>query len=280
MSNRKRNYIIISGIVLILLIVFFFQWIDIKKQSNLTAVNRVPDVSAAIQNQNDTDGNSLISKGIIRANESVNIKSTVRDRISEIFFEDGDEVEKGQILLTLNSEEEQALRMEAKAVYDQQVLQYNRISYLLTRRASSQADLEEEERLMKIARAKLDNIEAQLQEFKIRAPFAGILGIRMVSAGAVVDKDTIITTLDDISSVKLDFKIPENMIGSIAAGMKITAQNNTLTKKNFEGIVTMIGSRIDPESKTVKARAIIPNPDYLLKPGMAITWKPGKNHKL
>lgn len=280
MNNRKRNYIIISGIVLILLIVFFFQWIDIKKQSNLTAVNRVPDVSAAIQNQNDTDGNSLISKGIIRANESVNIKSTVRDRISEIFFEDGDEVEKGQILLTLNSEEEQALRMEAKAVYDQQVLQYNRISYLLTRRASSQADLEEEERLMKIARAKLDNIEAQLQEFKIRAPFAGILGIRMVSAGAVVDKDTIITTLDDISSVKLDFKIPENMIGSIAAGMKITAQNNTLTKKNFEGIVTMIGSRIDPESKTVKARAIIPNPDYLLKPGMAITWKPGKNHKL
>ncbi|QTA81854.1 Efflux transporter, RND family [Desulfonema limicola] len=266
MKNRKKSFFIISGIILVLLISFFFK--------------RLKDHPEKIVNKTEVDDNFITSQGTISANESVNIKPTVRERIVEIFFQDGDEVEKGQILLTLNNEEENALRSEAQAVFDEQVLQYNRIQYLVKRKASSQAQLEEEEGLMKIARAKLDNIEARLREFKIRAPFAGVLGIRYVSPGAVVDKDTIITTLDDISSVKLDFQIPETLISSIRPGMKVTVLRKALSEKSFEGKITMISSRINQESKTLNVRAVIPNQDYILKPGMSVIVKLANKHKL
>jgi multidrug efflux pump subunit AcrB len=89
--------------------------------------------------------------------------------------------------------------------------------------------------------------------------------------GAVVDSDTMITTLDDTTVIKLDFTIPEAYLGVLANGMNVTAQSPAYPDRNFNGTVTAISSRVDPDTRTLTIRAQIPNPDQLLKPGMLLT---------
>jgi membrane fusion protein (multidrug efflux system) len=97
------------------------------------------------------------------------------------------------------------------------------------------------------------------------------LGTRRISNGAVVDSNTVITTLDDTSVIKLDFTIPEAYLAVLRNGMDITAQSPAYPDRNFNGTVTAISSRVDPETRTLTIRAHIPNPDRLLKPGMLLT---------
>lgn len=115
------------------------------------------------------------------------------------------------------------------------------------------------------------NLEARLQDYTIRAPFAGVLGIRQISTGAVVDSDTIIATLDDTSVIKLDFTVPEIYLGALYIGMDITAHSPAYPGRNFEGMVSAISSRVDPATRTLTIRARIPNPERRLKPGMLLT---------
>ncbi|MFZ1201235.1 MAG: efflux RND transporter periplasmic adaptor subunit, partial [Desulfobacterales bacterium] len=110
-----------------------------------------------------------------------------------------------------------------------------------------------------------------LQDYTIRAPFSGVLGIRQISTGAVVDSDTVITTLDDTSTIKLDFTIPEAYLVVLKKGMTVSAHSLAYPDRSFEGRVTAISSRVDPETRTLTIRAKVPNPDRLLRPGMLLT---------
>ena len=131
--------------------------------------------------------------------------------------------------------------------------------------------MDEEKGLLEIARAKVANVEARLQDYTIRAPFSGILGTRQISTGAVVDSDSVITTLDDTTVIKLDFTISEIFLGALNIGMDVTARSPAYPDRKFDGSVTAISSRVDPETRTLMVRAQIPNPDRLLKPGMLLT---------
>ena len=137
--------------------------------------------------------------------------------------------------------------------------------------ATSRSRLDEEQGLLEIAEAKVANLEARLRDYTIRAPFAGFLGIRQISTGAVVDSETVITTLDDITTIKLDFTVPETYLGALKNGMNVSAQSAAYPDRNLTGTVTAISSRVDPETRTLMVRAQIPNPDGLLKPGMLLT---------
>jgi membrane fusion protein (multidrug efflux system) len=103
------------------------------------------------------------------------------------------------------------------------------------------------------------------------------MGIRQISTGAVVDSDTAITTLDDTSTIKLDFTVPETHLGVLKNGMNISAHSRAYPDRNFQGRVSAISSRVDPETRTLTIRAQIPNPDRLLKPGMLLTVDLVKN---
>ena len=115
------------------------------------------------------------------------------------------------------------------------------------------------------------HLKAQLRDYTIRAPFSGTLGTRQISNGAVVDSDTVITTLDDTTVIKLDFTVPETYLAVLRNGMNVSAQSPAYPDHKFNGTVTAISSRIDPDTRTLTIRAQIPNPDRLLKPGMLLT---------
>ena len=209
--------------------------------------------------------------GTVKANESVTLNPTVKDRITEIFFKDGDAVEAGRVLVKMSDDEEKSLLNEAKAALKEQQLKFERVRNLVKRKAVSQAQLEEAEGLLKRAEAQVANLEARLRDYTIRAPFSGVLGIRQVSPGAVVDTDTVITTLDDLSVVHIDFSAPETYLSELRPGLSVTARSKAYPDRHFEGKVSVVDSRVDAVSRSVTVRANIPNPDYALKPGMLLT---------
>ena len=213
---------------------------------------------------------TLEALGTAKANESVVITPTVEDRVVGVFFDDGDRVRRGRKLIQLDNREAQYLLVEARAAFDEQKKQYARMRRLAKTNATSLSKLDEEKSLLDIARARVANLEARLQDYTIRAPFSGILGTRQVSMGAVVDTDSVITTLDDTSVIKLDFTVPEIYLSVLSTGMDVTARSPAYPELRFNGVVAAINSRVDPETRTLMIRAKIPNPDYLLKPGMLL----------
>ena len=214
---------------------------------------------------------TIESLGTTIANESVNITSQVTDTVQAINFEDGDKVEQGELLVQLNNSQERARVEELKANIEEAKRQFSRIADLRQSNATSEQLLDEQQARVKALEAQLDIARAQLSDLQIRAPFSGLLGNRVISIGSLVQPGSTITTLDDISVVKVDFSIAENHLASVAKGQRITASSVAYPGVDFEGVISNIDTRLDPVSRAIRARAIIQNKDARLRPGMLLT---------
>jgi len=208
--------------------------------------------------------------GTSRANESVDLTATTTGKIARINFTDGMTVKKGRILVELQSDEERANLRSAIANAEQLKRDLTRIEGLVKARTLPTARLEDQRTLYKKARAELQVAQSRLRDRRIVAPFDGQLGLRRVSTGALVTPGTVITTLDDLSVIKLDFTVPEGFLATLKAGQTIHARSDAYPKFTFTGKVSQIGSRVDPVSRAVTVRAIIPNDNRKLLPGMLL----------
>ncbi len=209
--------------------------------------------------------------GTAQANESVTLTSRVADTVEKVNFEDGMTVEEGAILVELINSEEVAQLTEAEANVRQAEQQYDRVVELVQRGNASQASLDTAVRARQEAKSRLAVAEARMADKVVRAPFAGILGFRTVSPGTLVTPGTAITTLDDISIIKLDFSVPETLIEAVRIGQEIQTKAATFQGRLFTGTVKTISSRVDPVTRAVTVRAELPNPDGLIRPGMLMT---------
>ena len=215
--------------------------------------------------------NAVEAIGTARANESVDIMTRVTDTISRIAFEDSQSVEIGDILIELTDVEEAADLVEARAGLFAARKQYERIQDLVANKSTSQARLDEAVSERDRSAAKVAGLEAQMADRIIRAPFSGILGLRQVSVGSLVRPGDLITTLDDVSVIKVDFSVSERYLANLASGQLITAHNVAWPGVDFFGEVRSVGSRIDPVTRAVAVRAHVPNPDGRLRPGMLLS---------
>lgn len=209
--------------------------------------------------------------GTTRANESVTITAKVTDSIRHVRFEDGDFVNQGDILVELTNEEQTALLKEAEANLRDAETQYNRLADLLEAQSIPASDVDEAQARLFGASARFDAIVARIDDRLIRAPFKGLLGFRQVSAGTLITPGTPITTLDDVSVIKLDFPLPEVHLGVVHPGLELTAGSAAFPGTTFTAAVRTVGSRVDPVTRAVPVRAHIDNPDALLRPGMLMT---------
>lgn len=209
--------------------------------------------------------------GTAEANESVTLSGKVTDTVRRVNFEDGEFVEKGTVLVELTNEEETALLAEARANLDDAHRQLNRLEDLVGKGSASVSQVDEARSRYAAAQARLDAIVARLDDRLIRAPFSGLLGFRRVSPGTLVTPSTPVTTLDDISWIKLDFSIPETYLGAVKDGQVVYARSVAWPDRKFDGKVTAIGSRVDPATRALTVRAMIRNDDRSLRPGMMMT---------
>ena len=211
------------------------------------------------------------SIGTAQANESVNLTAKVTDTVTAVHFEDGDLVEQGDILVELTNSAEAARLSEVQSEVDDAKRQYERLQSLIATNLISQTDLEAARTRYATAQARLEGVAANMNDRLIRAPFSGILGFRNISEGTLVTPSTVITTLDDISTIKLDFNVAEVFFAQLKPGLDVKANSIVYRGRSFEGKVQNVGSRIDEVTRSVQVRADIDNSDRVLRPGMLLT---------
>lgn len=268
MSSRISLSPLLLGVVLLAGVVVYLNLPQQASQSqNGHRATPVKTTIATTQSMAIT----IEALGTAVANESVTITSQVTDTVQAVNFDDGDEVSAGQVLVQLNNQEEYARITELKANIDEAKRQYARIVDLRQSSAASEQLLDEQQARVKALEAQLAIAQAQLNDLQIRAPFAGVLGVRGVSKGALILPSDTITTLDDISVVKVDFSVAENHLASLALNQKITATSVAYPGEAFEGEITHIDTRLDPVSRAISVRANIENKDKRLRPGMLLT---------
>jgi membrane fusion protein (multidrug efflux system) len=209
--------------------------------------------------------------GTASANESVTITAKVTDTVSQVRFEDGDYVSSGDVLVELTNEEETALLAEAEANARDARTQLDRLEDLLVQGSVPISQVDEARARHSAAIARYQSVVARLEDRLITAPFSGVLGFRQVSAGTLITPGTPITTLDDVSVIKLDFSIPEIHLGRLQPGQQIEAQSPAYPGSAFAATVRTIGSRVDPVTRAAVVRAHIDNADMRLRPGMLLT---------
>ncbi|MEM9330641.1 MAG: efflux RND transporter periplasmic adaptor subunit [Pseudomonadota bacterium] len=209
--------------------------------------------------------------GTLQANENVDLSSTVTERIKTVNFSDNQRVSKGDLLVEMESAEELAQLAEEQYRMELAKLQLDRTRELVSRQAQTQAELDQRELELETAKARIAAIQSRIEERRVVAPFDGVVGIRNISIGALVQPGTLITTIDDDSVMKLDFSVPEIFLSTFGVGVEVEAKASAYAGQVFKGTVTSVDSRVDSVTRAVAARAIIDNKDRLLKAGMLMT---------
>lgn len=227
----------------------------------------------------------LESVGNVRANESIVIAAKQTGNIAAINFTEGQKVKAGTVLVDLDAKERRGDLAQAKAdaesaraVRDDLKTQYDRAKALKvtgavadSRLDTLEAQLRGAESKLQSAVAKVQSFDARLDDVRIAAPFDGRVGLRGVSVGALLTPGVQITTLDDISKVKMDFTVPEIAIGRLHAGLPVLARSPTFPDRIFQGEVTVVDTRVDQTTRSVRINATFENSDEALRPGMFMT---------
>jgi membrane fusion protein, multidrug efflux system len=213
---------------------------------------------------------ALEAVGTARAIESVTISANVTERIKRLNFSDGQYVRKGAVLVELSASQEQADLSGARARLTQAQAQLDRQVSLLRDGWTTQSRVDEALAARDGARAAVEAISADISDRVIRAPFSGIIGLRDVSSGLVAGSSTAILELSDISTIRLDFTIPETSLAAVTVGQEVIGTSAAYAGERFTGRITAIDPQIDPVSRAATVRASLPNPQGRLKPGMLL----------
>ncbi len=208
----------------------------------------------------------LSTTGTVRANEQVDLVGEISGKIAEILFREGSRVKTGQLLLKIDDSELQA--------------EHERTTFrreLAERREAQKKKLRDEGVIsgeeydvalneLNVLRSELRLIEAQLLKTEIRAPFAGIIGLRYVSPGSYLSPQRLIASLQNVDSVKIDFSVPEKYASRMRPGGEITFHVKG-DERAFTGTIYAVEPSVDPETRSLLLRARTPNADGSLLPG-------------
>lgn len=209
--------------------------------------------------------------GTTRAVQSIDIVPETDGRLVELTIAPGVHVTKGDVLARLDDTIERADLAEAEAglVEQRQTLERTRI--LRTTNAVSQAAEEDAVARLAEAVASVERARRRLSDRVITAPFDGIVGLTNYTIGARVTEGQILTRLDDLSEVEVEFSLPETVFAQVRPGQTILARSAAFPDRNFTGTIDVVDTRIDPVSRAFRTRAVIPNPDSTLPAGMFLS---------
>jgi membrane fusion protein, multidrug efflux system len=239
-----------------------------KPATGGTAISRMPVRVIVAPVRSERLATEIEALGTAHANESIDVTAKVSNLVTAVRFAEGQQVRSGDLLVELDAAQARAELAIAEAAVTESRSQYKRSRELYTTKALSEAQLDQIEAALKANEARVAVAQARLGDTLIRAPFAGRVGLRRISVGSLVNPGTVITTLDDTATIKLDFTVPETYLSALAPGLPITAASIAYPGRTFEGRVSSVDSRVDPSTRSVIVRALVPNPDNLLKPGM------------
>lgn len=220
----------------------------------------------AVELDYETIEDRIFSSGTIQANEIVELSTESSGLITNIYFEEGRQVERGELLIKINDSELQAQRTRSVFRLNLAEQREERQRRLLERGGISQDDYDATLNEVNVLRSEVQLIDAQIEKTEVKAPFSGVIGLKYVSTGSYISPGVRIASLQEVDPVKIDFSIPERYIPRVDLSDRInfTVQGFDST---FVGQVYAIEPRVDTQTRTLQIRAISENRGQLLYPG-------------
>jgi len=266
----KRKLILfgVTGLIILLLLIRIFSGSGSKKTESAAALKPVIPVEVYIAR--DTSMIYQLSTiGSLKANESVAIVSEISKKVITVFLKEGSFVSKGQLLFKLDDAEIVArinkLNIEEKLAGTNE----SRQKAQLAKGGISQEQYDETLNHLNTIRAEIEILKVDLSKTEIRAPFAGKIGLRNVSEGALVNPNMILASLQDVSKIKIDFSIPERYAGDLRQGSDIAFSTDYSTKE-YKAVIEAVEPDVEKKTRTISLRAICENRDGSLVPGASV----------
>ncbi|WP_315925299.1 efflux RND transporter periplasmic adaptor subunit [Mesorhizobium sp. SP-1A] len=216
-----------------------------------------------------TVNDRLQAIGTGRAKATVSVNPYTAGRLVEFDVASGARIKAGQVIARLDSETEEIALERAKAQRDDAKAKVDRIRALRSSNAATAVQLTDAELELRNAELSVHDAQVALDRRSVTSPISGVVGILPIEAGNYVTTQTSIATVDDRSSILVDFWVPERFASSIRIGSTLTATPTANPRNSYEGTVTAIDNRIDDKSRTLWVQATIANPADSLRAGMS-----------
>ncbi|SDI67173.1 efflux RND transporter periplasmic adaptor subunit [Pseudomonas panipatensis] len=264
-----RRMLIMLGVVAVIIAALAgSKYLSIKKQIAQFSAPRPPISVTAVPVEERDWQSRLPAIGTLRANQGVTLTAEVSGTVREAWFKSGEKVRFEQPLVQLESAVEEATLRTAEADLGLAQVEFERGRSLIGRQAISKSDFDRLAAQLQRSSATVAQLKAVLAKKRILAPFAGTVGIRQVDVGDYVSPGTPIATLQDLSTLLVDFYLPEQNFPLLKTGQEVAVRVAAYPEQTFQARIDALNPRVDIETRNLRVRASMANPDGKLLPGM------------
>ncbi|MFZ2315427.1 MAG: efflux RND transporter periplasmic adaptor subunit [Gammaproteobacteria bacterium] len=262
--NKMLKYVAIFFVIV-------FGWYGIKKAFFVAFMSQYtppPVTISATYAKTQTWQSFINSVGTLHAVNGADLSTEVPGIIQDIHFVSGQQVKKGDVIISMRTNLEAASLKSYQAKLELAKMSYEREKTLFDKHVSSQSALDTRQAELLQAEAGVESAQAQIQQKTITAPFDGKLGIRQVDLGQYVPAGTNMISLQALSPLYVNFSLPEQYLADLYPGQKIEISANVKKDKVMAGTITAINSKVDQTTRNIQIQATIPNEKLSLYPGM------------
>ncbi len=264
----RRMLFMLGAVVVVVAILAALKFNSIYQQiQQFQAPKPAIDVEAEVARRMDWQSR-LPAIGTLKASQGIDLSVEIAGTITDVQFQSGEKVSKGQAIVLLDSEMEQASLVSAEADLSLARLEFQRARSLLDRQAISRSEYDRLNAQSQKAEASVAQLRASLAKKRILAPFSGTIGIRQVDVGDYIAAGTPIATLQDLSTLYVDFFLAEQHVPLLAPGQKVQLRVAAYPDERFEGVISALNPKVETTTRNVQVRAELANPDGRLLPGM------------
>ncbi len=269
--KHPKRTLFLSILGMLLLIVGIAGWKTLQIQKAIAmgkAFRMPPDAVTTISVTEEVTEPTIEAVGSLSSPKGVMISADLPGIVTEIDFDSGKPATNGQLLVQLDTKQEQAQLRTAKAKLELARQNLDRAIDLKAKKVIAQYEYDQAKSVFDSATSTVDEIEATIARKTIRAPFDGFLGIRQVNLGQYLKSGDPIVQLESLDPIYVNFALPQQWVGSLKEGESIRVRADGLPEKPFTGTITAINSMVDPSTRNIQVQGTIPNPQRLLRSGM------------
>ncbi|RZT97819.1 efflux RND transporter periplasmic adaptor subunit [Rivibacter subsaxonicus] len=268
MNQNRKLHLLVAVVGLIALSALAWWWQHRPAATPAAAPAGGPTAVEVARAERGTMADEATAVGTLRSRQGVVLRPEVGGRVVRLGFADGARVRRGQVLMQLDDSLQRAQLEQAKAQAAISRTTLKRNEELVAQNFVTRSVVDQAQANLDVAEAQVALAQAQLARMRIEAPFDGTAGIRKVNVGDVVKESADIVTLEDISALYVDFRLPERYIARLAPGQPVTVTVDALPGSRLEAQVTALESLVDNDGRSLAVRALLPKPQNQLKPGM------------
>ncbi|WP_027896430.1 efflux RND transporter periplasmic adaptor subunit [Zestomonas thermotolerans] len=264
----RRMLVMLGVVLLVVLILAGYKGFSIYRQiQQFSAPRPAISVSAAVAEERPWE-ERLPAIGTLTASQGIDLTVEVAGTVRDVLFQSGQKVTQGQPLIQMDGSVEQASLEAAEADLSLSRVEFERGRSLVSRQMISKSDFDRLAAQLQKNTGTVAQLKAMLDKKRILAPFSGTIGIRQVDVGDYLASGTVIATLQDLSTLYVDFHLPEQAVPRLSVGQKVAVSVAAYPGEVFEGRIGAINPKVDEATRNVQVRAMLPNSDDKLLPGM------------